>query len=176
MECTRAQDWDRASVLGTEKQDVCPGGQSWSGAAGESQTELEASRVIVKSQLGFTKLVGKNDVLRQGSTLPMFVMEGDYFRIYLCMSNGSQGQEKQSPGKRGFHWDYGKENGARQADCRAGNQQALLMVWRQGGRLRKFPRPLIAENSSPCSVGSRGSYALSLPLCLGSKSRLSLCD
>ena len=47
VECTRAQDWDRASVLGTEKQDVCPGGQSWSGAAGESQTELAASRVIV---------------------------------------------------------------------------------------------------------------------------------
>lgn len=47
VECARAQDWDRAPVLGTEKQDVCPRGQSSSGAAGESQTELAASWVIV---------------------------------------------------------------------------------------------------------------------------------
>lgn len=34
---------------------------------------------------GFTKPVGSNGVLRQGSALPVFVFEGDYFRIYLCM-------------------------------------------------------------------------------------------
>lgn len=34
---------------------------------------------------GFTEPVGSNGVLRQGSALPVFVIEGDYFRIYLCM-------------------------------------------------------------------------------------------
>lgn len=74
--------------------------------------------------------MGSNGVFRQGRALPVFVIEGDYFRIYLCMSDGSQGQDKQSPGKRGFHWDDSKENAARQADFRARNRQALLMVWR----------------------------------------------
>lgn len=32
---------------------------------------------------GFTEPVGSNGVLRQGSALPVFVIEGDYFRIYL---------------------------------------------------------------------------------------------
>lgn len=37
------------------------------------------------NQFGFTKPLGSKNVLGQGSGLTTFVIEGDSFRMYLCM-------------------------------------------------------------------------------------------
>lgn len=75
-------------MLGIEKEEVCPGRQSWSREAGDSKTEPDCTHphgLSCKSEFGFTKPLGSKHVLRQGGGLTMFVIEGDSFRMYLCM-------------------------------------------------------------------------------------------
>ena len=75
-------------MLGIEKEEVCPGRQSWSREAGDSKTEpdcMQPHGLSHKSEFGFTKPVGSKNVLRQGSALTVSGIEGDSFRVYLCM-------------------------------------------------------------------------------------------